>query len=278
MQLKGVLQVDSRTFFGDSGTVGNDGILLRRARPMLQGTVFRDFDFLFVPDFGGTTPQIYDAYVNYRYRPALQLEVGKFKTPVGFEQLQADRDLFFNERALPTDLVPNRDIGFMLHGDLFGHTLSYQAGIFNGVGDGRNSSNVSVEDNKAFAGRLFVQPFDQTSITALQRLGVGLSGSYEAAQHRSLRALARVVERVLPAAPLVAWVVLADDDTWVDAPNLAAVVGQFDARVPLVLGYVFDGPYWAPDSPSAWPSGGGAIVMSAPAAIAAIQANQGFQP
>lgn len=70
LQLKGVLQVDSRTFF-DAGDAGNDGILLRRARPILQGTVFRDFDFLFVPDFGGSSsPQIYDAYLNYRYVPA----------------------------------------------------------------------------------------------------------------------------------------------------------------------------------------------------------------
>ena len=186
VQLKGVLQVDSRTFFGDSGIVGNDGFLLRRARPTLAGTVFRDFDFLFVPDFGGSgAPQIYDAYLNYRYSAALQLQGGKFKTPVGLEQLQADRDLFFNERALPTDLVPNRDVGFMLHGDLLDETLSYAAGVFNGVGDGRNSSNVSIQDNKEFAGRVFAQPFKATSLTELQGLGVGLSGSYEAAQGTS---------------------------------------------------------------------------------------------
>jgi len=183
VQLKGVLQVDSRSFFGDSGTAGNDSILLRRARPILQGTVFKDIDFLFVPDFGGSgAPQIFDAYLNYRWRPELQLQAGKFKTPVGLEQLQADRDLFFNERSLATDLVPNRDVGFMLHGDLFGETLSYAAGIFNGVGDGRNSSNVSVQDNKEFAGRLFAQPFQPSSVRALQGLGFGLSGSYEAAQ------------------------------------------------------------------------------------------------
>src|SRR5258706_5226133 len=39
VQLKGVLQVDSRTFFNDHGTVGKDSLLLRRARPILQGTV-----------------------------------------------------------------------------------------------------------------------------------------------------------------------------------------------------------------------------------------------
>ncbi|HWH68518.1 MAG TPA: ABC transporter C-terminal domain-containing protein, partial [Candidatus Sulfotelmatobacter sp.] len=57
LQLKGVLQVDSRTFLEDGGIVGNDSLLLRRARPVLSGTVFRDFDFLFVPDFAGSSPQ-----------------------------------------------------------------------------------------------------------------------------------------------------------------------------------------------------------------------------
>jgi phosphate-selective porin OprO/OprP len=35
VQLKGVLQVDSRTFFDNPAVVGNDGLLLRRVRPIL---------------------------------------------------------------------------------------------------------------------------------------------------------------------------------------------------------------------------------------------------
>ena len=190
LQLKGVLQIDSRTFFNDSGIVGNDGFLLRRARPILQGTVFRDFDFLFVPDFGGTSgAQIYDAFLNYRYSPALQLQAGKFKTPVGLEQLQADRDILFNERSLVTDLVPNRDIGFELHGDLLKGAISYAAAILNGLGDARNSSNADFEDDKAFAGRLFVQPFKTTSLTGLQGLGIGIGSSYEDVQTSNTTAL-----------------------------------------------------------------------------------------
>jgi phosphate-selective porin OprO/OprP len=179
LQIKGVLQVDSRTFFGDAGVPGNDGFLLRRARPILQGTVFKDFDFQFVPDFGGTgSPQIYDAFLNYRNRPALQLEVGKFKTPVGLEQLLADRDIMFNERSMVTDLVPNRDLGVQLHGELFGGIVKYAAGVFNGVGDARNSNNADFEDNKSFAGRLFFQPFKKSD-TVLQGLGFGAGASYE---------------------------------------------------------------------------------------------------
>jgi phosphate-selective porin OprO/OprP len=185
--LHGVLQVDSRTFEQNDKVPGNDSILLRRARPILAGTVFHDFDFLFVPEFGGgtpgasssaTTPSIYDAYVNYRYSPAFQIQAGKFKAPVGLEQLQADVNTSLNERSLVTDLVPNRDLGFELHGDIAGGVLSYAAGIFNGVGDNRNSSNIGFQDNREFDGRLFVQPFKGTELTALQNLGVGVGGSW----------------------------------------------------------------------------------------------------
>jgi phosphate-selective porin OprO/OprP len=185
--LHGVLQVDSRTFEKNDKVPGNDSILLRRARPILSGTVFRDFDFLFVPEFGGgtpgasssaTTPSIYDAYVNYSYSPTFQIQAGKFKAPVGLEQLQADVYTSFNERSLVTDLVPNRDLGFELHGDIAGGVVSYAAGIFNGIGDARNSSNIGFQDNREFDGRLFVQPFKGTTLTALQNLGVGAGGSW----------------------------------------------------------------------------------------------------
>ncbi len=68
LQLKGVLQVDSRTFFNDAGIVGNDGFLLRRARPVLEGTVFRDFK---------TTSRLPDGFL-----PAAQ--AGFFASIAGF--------------------------------------------------------------------------------------------------------------------------------------------------------------------------------------------------
>ncbi|MDD5139942.1 MAG: porin [Verrucomicrobiales bacterium] len=175
--LKAVLQVDDRTFLDGSGAKGNDGLLLRRARPIFQGTLYRDFDFVFVPDFGGSSVQIFDAYANYRYEPWAQLRVGKFKTPVGLEQLQSDVNTSFNERSLVTDLVPNRDVGVQLWGDINGGVLSYAVGIFNGVGDSRNTGNVNTDNNGEFAGRLFSLPFKNTDIAALQNFGLGVAGS-----------------------------------------------------------------------------------------------------
>ena len=135
--LHGLVQVDSRTFRNDDHISGNDSILLRRARPIISGTVFHDFDFLLVPEFGNgspgaaggaTTPSIYDACINYRFSPELQFQAGKFKAPVGLEQLQPDANTFFNERSLASDLVPNRDLGFEVHGDIADGVVSYAAG------------------------------------------------------------------------------------------------------------------------------------------------------
>jgi phosphate-selective porin OprO and OprP len=180
--LHGLIQTDSRTFINDGGgTLGKNTFLLRRARPIFTGTVFHDFDFNFTPDFGGTTVQIFDAYLNYKYNPALQLEAGKFKSPVGLEALQSDTWTLFNERSIVTDLAPNRDIGFELHGDLFGGAASYAAGIFNGTPDYNGTTvNQDVDDDKAFAGRLFLQPWKTSKTAALQGLGFGVGASYEA--------------------------------------------------------------------------------------------------
>ena len=178
-QLHGLVQFDNRSFFADGGTKGNDGFLIRRARPILSGTVFHDFDFQFTPDFGGSSVQILDAYLNYRYNPAFQLQAGKFKSPVGLEQLQSDQGTSFNERSLTTDLVPNRDLGVALKGDLFGGVASYAAGIFNGSQDFAGATtNLSFQDTKAFVGRIFFQPWKNSDVNALRGLGFGVGGSY----------------------------------------------------------------------------------------------------
>jgi phosphate-selective porin OprO/OprP len=159
LQLHSVLQFDTRTFFHDDGAKGADGFLLRRARPILSGTVARDFEYNFTPDFGGSQVQIFDAYTIYHGAPWLQVEAGKFKPPVGLEALQADVNTSFNERSLATDLVPNRDLGLALKGDLYGGAASYTVGIFNGASDYNGTvTNTFSQNSKAVDARLFLQP------------------------------------------------------------------------------------------------------------------------
>lgn len=184
-QFRGLLQVDNRTFFNDGGRQGNDTFLVRRARPIFQGTLYQKFDFAFVPDFAGSSVQIFDAYLNYRFHPSIQLRAGKFKTPVGLEYLQSDPVTPFTERSLVTALVPGRDIGFMLWGDCLDGRISYAAGVFNGVGDGRNSSNSDFEDNREFDGRLFTQPFKVADSPLLRGIGAGIAGSWSSVSSNS---------------------------------------------------------------------------------------------
>jgi len=179
-QLHAVLQFDSRTFFHDDNAKGVDGFLLRRVRPILSGTLARDFEYNFTPDFGGSQVQIFDAYAIYHGAPWFQVEAGKFKPPVGLEALQADVNTSFNERSLATDLVPNRDLGLALKGDLYGGAASYVIGIFNGASDYNSTvTNSFAQNNKSLDARLFFQPWKNSDVNALRGFGFGVGGSYE---------------------------------------------------------------------------------------------------
>jgi phosphate-selective porin OprO/OprP len=181
LKLRGYVQADGRFSIDDDPALNGDladTFLLRRVRPIFEGTVWKHFGFRVMPDFDGGTGNftLQDAYIDVKYLPEASLRVGKFKGPIGLERLQSATDLAFVERGLPTNLVPNRDIGVQLYGDLFDGALSYAGGYFNGVVD-RGSSNLDTTDDKEFAGRIFAHPF-KNLFGPLQGLGIGIAGSY----------------------------------------------------------------------------------------------------
>ncbi len=176
LKLRGYLQADGRFFLSDSVVQGTNTFFLRRARSILEATVFKYIDFRLMPDFGQGTTVLFDAYGDIRFRPAFVLRAGKAKPPVGFERLQSATDIRFNERGLPTNLVPNRDVGLQAYGDLGGGRVAYAAGVFNGVPDLGNGDG-DVSDAKDFAARIFLQPFLKQTGSLLSGLGFGVSGS-----------------------------------------------------------------------------------------------------
>ena len=167
------LQVDNRTFSGPGSNAYLDSTLLRRVRPTFSGTVYKNVDYFFRPDFGQGTTVIYDAYLELKYFPWANLRVGKFKPPVGLERLQSDDDTNFIERGLPTLLVPSRDIGYQLSGNLAKRRFQYAAGVFNGVPD-NGLSDISATKHRDFAGRVFFTPFPETPLAGLG-FGAGAS-------------------------------------------------------------------------------------------------------
>jgi phosphate-selective porin OprO/OprP len=173
VRLKGLLQTDGRFFLNDAAIPTTNTFFLRRARPILEATVGKYLEFRVQPDFGQGTTVLFDAYSDVKVSPGFAVRVGKFKPPVGLERLQSAGDIVFAERALPTNLAPNRDIGLQVSGDISSGVFAWQAGIFNGVPDLGNGDG-DVSDAKDFAGRVFVQPF---KLGSLAGLGVGIAGS-----------------------------------------------------------------------------------------------------
>ncbi len=158
--------------------------LLRRARPIVEGTFANIFDFRFNPDFAGGKTVIQDAFVAARFNPLFVVTAGKFKEPFGLERLQLSPNNRFIELGLPSDLVPNRDLGLQVSGTyaFATGTVLYQVGWFNGVADGTSTdANVAPDidnnDDKDFAARVFTQPFSKTD-SVLRGLGVGIAVSY----------------------------------------------------------------------------------------------------
>jgi phosphate-selective porin OprO/OprP len=216
LRLRGFVQADGDFFVDDESTdavgigvnaatnqpnpiqpgtgLGIDKFWIRRARVQFAGTLFKNADFLVAPDFAGGQTRLFDANLDLHYFRFASLSVGKQKAPISLERIQNAPNLLFVERAYPTGLAPNRDIGIMLHGEFakpgydplytfVNHSpefFSYQLGVFNGTLDNQavQNTDTAIFDNKAFDGRLFSHPFQHSGIDWLEGLGVGIAGSY----------------------------------------------------------------------------------------------------
>lgn len=171
----GYVQADARFLLGDDSNAGVDTFFLRRARPLIEATFYKSFTFRLLPDFGLGTTVIQEAYGEWNYYPQAKVRVGKYKAPVGLERLQSATALLFVERGMPTNIVPNRDVGVQLAGDLNDALVIYAVAVMNGVPDG-GSLDLDVNDGKDVAARIFFNPNSKASL--LGGAGIGIAGTY----------------------------------------------------------------------------------------------------
>jgi phosphate-selective porin OprO/OprP len=174
-----VAQIDGRFALDDPLPITNT-FTLRKFRPTLSGQVARYFSFKVMPDLGNGATVVQDAYVDIRFSSAFRVRSGKDKTPIGYELIQGDGYVWFPERSLASSLVPNRDLGVQVQGDLAAGKVFYAAGVFNGIPDGTSTSTeLDANSAKDLAGRIVVQPFRSASgpATNLSGLGFQIGGS-----------------------------------------------------------------------------------------------------
>lgn len=197
IKFRGLLQADHRSYSEGANDVRNrsrvragllnaegfndaeDTSLLRRVRPTIEGKVAGKYGFRFTPEFAGGSASVVDAYVDANLNPAFNVRAGKFKSSVGLERLQSGSDIKFLERSYVTNaILPNRDLGVSIFGDVLGGKLNYNVGIVNGVADGGNiSTGTEYNGEREYTARLFTTPFIDSG-NALAGLGFGLGATY----------------------------------------------------------------------------------------------------
>lgn len=182
IKFRAVAQIDYRNYQdADPSTDAKniDGFTFRRIRPTIEGTLANKYDFRFTPEFGENKAAVVDAYIDARFQPWAKVRAGKFKPFVGLERLQSGSDIKFIERSyVSNNILPNRDLGASLYGDVFDNKLSYAVGVFNGVVDGgENTTAQDTNGDKEYAVRLFTTPF-KDSDSVLAGLGFGIAATH----------------------------------------------------------------------------------------------------
>jgi phosphate-selective porin OprO/OprP len=169
----GVLQADGRFFLNDAAP---DTFLLRRVEPGIEGSWGPLLGFRLNAQLAGDSATVNDAYFDLKFDPRATVRIGRYKGPVGLERLQSSGATAQVETGLPSELVPNRDVGVQLQGEFVKSGASYVVGLYNGAPDGRDGSTTNPDDDFELAGRVFFQPWKHGD-GPLAGLGFGIGAS-----------------------------------------------------------------------------------------------------
>jgi phosphate-selective porin OprO/OprP len=222
LKITGQLQSDYRWYVNPADERDIDQFVIRRARFGLEATMFKYYEFRFMPDFALGNTQLVDGYMNVHYIDSFQVAAGKFKQPFSYEQLIQDRFTPLMERSLIDQLVPARDVGIMFHGqNIFANRFDYAIAVSNGEQNGNGDTNNSKDLN----GRLALRPFATWEGSWLERLQIGMSAGYgveyEPVMPNSLKSPEGVTFFQFNKD------VLADGGRWRLSPELAYFLGSF---------------------------------------------------
>ncbi len=152
----------------DSRTLA-DQFELRRARIGIKGKLAKYFGYEVVGNFPGTAT-VDVAYLDFTRFDQANLRAGKFKQPVGLEQLTSSNNIDFMERSFVDQLVPAKKIGSMVSG-VPTTGMTYAGSVF----QMQDTENDMDSNQASYAGRLtynFAEGMGNKNMIA----HVGLSG------------------------------------------------------------------------------------------------------
>jgi phosphate-selective porin OprO/OprP len=174
LHIGGIVQFLTRAYVSSDAAAT---LLLRRARPIIEGTLLGWIDFKLMPDFGENNPRLIDAYLDLNPVPWLRLRAGRFKVPFSGERYVSSHAMAFAERSIANALPPSRDFGAMLWGDV-DKVLLWNVGVFSASPQLENLIGTGAPTYFYFAGRAMVSPFRHTLIETLRHLSIGFGATY----------------------------------------------------------------------------------------------------
>lgn len=114
LALRALMQFDTAYFAQGKNPASvdlNSGTNFRRAQLGFQGTVYNDWAYNFLYDFGGNGVEnrgyIYNAYIQYDGFKPFFFRIGAYTPAEGLEDQTGSGDLFFLERASASDIARN---------------------------------------------------------------------------------------------------------------------------------------------------------------------------
>ena len=139
LALRALVQFDAAYFAQGRNPASvdlNSGTNFRRAQLGFQGTVYNDWSYNFIYDFGGNGVEnrgyIYNAYLEYDGFKPFYIRAGAYTPSEGLEDQTGSGDLFFLERASASDIArniagaPSREaISAYVQGDTYLASVSY---------------------------------------------------------------------------------------------------------------------------------------------------------
>lgn len=173
------LLTDVRVFAGElpPGQLERDNLLVRFAGMQMDALLYQRFHSQIFVDFSQSKVTLYDAWMEAELYRGIKLRAGKFLYPISEERLTPGIALPFVSTSFASVLLPSRDTGVQIHGEIGGGLLKYNLALTIGAAAGFLAES-DVDSDKDVVGRAYLRPFLRAGIAPLRELGIGVGASY----------------------------------------------------------------------------------------------------
>jgi len=162
-----------------TNSLNNHGAEFRRARMQIDGTIFKDFEFMAEYDFAQNVITFDDVYLGLKNIPYIgRVRVGRQKEPLSLEELTSDRWTTFMERSLADCLTPGRNIGAVASNSELDGRMTWALGGFEQTAASGSGFTISHYPDVNMTARVTGLPWYEEAGRKLLHLGVGYSHKF----------------------------------------------------------------------------------------------------